>query len=45
MEKRKREAKKGAIYDGFLIGAIKYVLSPTGILQPIITCSETGFFT
>ncbi len=40
-QKRKEFSQK--IYDGFRIGAIKYVLSPTGVSQPIITCSSDGF--
>jgi DNA-binding transcriptional ArsR family regulator len=40
-QKRKEFADK--ISSGFRIGAIKYVLSPAGISQPIITCSSDGF--
>jgi len=40
-QKRKEFADK--ISSGFRIGAIKYVLSPSGISQPIITCSLDGF--
>ena len=41
--KQKRKEFSQQIYDGFLIGRIKYVLSSQGERQKIITCSSTGF--